>query len=100
MKVLDFGVARGLDPARRRAFRCHSKLSTTPGMAVGTIGYMSPEQVLGHPADQRSDLFSLGVGFYEMGDGSDAVPGRFDGRRLRRHPDADAPGADGSVDPD
>ena len=76
-KVLDFGVARlrpvGGADAPSEAVTLE-KL-TTPGTAVGTIGYMSPEQVLGHPADQRSDLFSLGVVLYEMATGAMPFPG-------------------------
>jgi formylglycine-generating enzyme required for sulfatase activity/predicted esterase/predicted Ser/Thr protein kinase len=76
-KVLDFGVARlrpvGGADAPSEALTLE-KL-TTPGTAVGTIGYMSPEQVLGHAADQRSDLFSLGVVLYEMATGAMPFPG-------------------------
>jgi dienelactone hydrolase len=71
-KVLDFGVARlrpvaGADAASE--VPTLEKL-TTPGTAVGTVAYMSPEQVLGRPADARSDLFSLGVVLYEMATGA------------------------------
>jgi formylglycine-generating enzyme required for sulfatase activity/dienelactone hydrolase len=70
-KVLDFGVARlrpvgGADAASE--VPTLEKL-TTPGTAVGTVAYMSPEQVLGRPADARSDIFSLGVVLYEMATG-------------------------------
>ena len=77
-KVLDFGVAK-LRPAAvgtdaPSAVPTLEKL-TTPGMAVGTVAYMSPEQVLGRPTDARSDLFSLGVVLYEMGTGARPFPG-------------------------
>ena len=76
-KVLDFGVAR-LRPAGGADAPSEAltlEKLTTPGTAVGTIDYMSPEQVLGHPADPRSDLFSLGVVLYEMATGAMPFPG-------------------------
>jgi len=57
VKVVDFGVARIDDP--------NTKLTAT-GMAVGTPNYISPEVCLGLDVDKRSDLFSLGIVFYEM----------------------------------
>jgi formylglycine-generating enzyme required for sulfatase activity/dienelactone hydrolase len=76
-KVLDFGVARlrpveGADAASE--VPTLEKL-TTPGTAVGTVAYMSPEQVLGRLADARSDIFSLGVVLYEMATGARPFPG-------------------------
>jgi dienelactone hydrolase len=70
-KVLDFGVAR-LRPVGTDAPSEVPTLEklTTPGTAVGTVAYMSPEQVLGRPVDVRSDLFSLGVVLYEMATGA------------------------------
>jgi dienelactone hydrolase len=76
-KVLDFGVAL-LRPAGGAGAASEvptlEKL-TTPGTAVGTVAYMSPEQVLGRPADARSDIFSLGVVLYEMATGARPFPG-------------------------
>jgi eukaryotic-like serine/threonine-protein kinase len=75
-KVLDFGVAR-LRPSGPDAASEVPTLEklTTPGTAVGTVAYMSPEQVLGRPVDARSDLFSLGVVLYEMATGARPFPG-------------------------
>ncbi|MFW2850407.1 protein kinase domain-containing protein [Sphingomonas sp. TX0543] len=72
-KLLDFGVARVGEADAAAADR---KLAQTQvGQLVGTPRYMSPEQALGLPVDQRSDLFSLGVVLYEMITGKVAFPG-------------------------
>ncbi len=64
-KILDFGVAKLLHGA---AARLADPLNapTQHGMLVGTPGYLSPEQALGHPADQRSDIYAFGVVLYKM----------------------------------
>ncbi len=67
VKILDFGLARVVAPQREGATNAPTVAGgTNPGTVLGTIGYMSPEQVRGLPADQRSDIFSFGVVFYEM----------------------------------
>ena len=65
VKVLDFGLAKYRAEAIE-ALQQDSTLSTQPGLLLGTVGYMSPEQVRGLPTDCRSDIFSLGVTLYEM----------------------------------
>jgi serine/threonine protein kinase len=65
LKILDFGLAK----VRREALglpHLDSSKSTRPGTILGTVGYMSPEQVRGVPTDERSDIFSFGVILHEM----------------------------------
>ena len=67
-KVLDFGLAK-VAPARRAAMSfgaTSDEVITSPGSAIGTVAYMSPEQARGEEVDTRSDLFSLGAVLYEM----------------------------------
>ena len=64
VKILDFGLAR-YQPAAATPSEGTATL-TQAGMIMGTVGYMSPEQVSGQPADPRSDIFSLGIIIYEM----------------------------------
>src|SRR5438128_2737019 len=62
-KILDFGIAKLSAPTGEGAFQ---GAATEPGMVLGTVGYMSPEQVRGEPVDTRSDIFSFGAILYEM----------------------------------
>jgi len=73
VKVFDFGLAKR---DRTLAGEATSPGHTTPGMVVGTIGYMSPEQVRGDVVDHRSDVFSLGLVLHEMLTGTRAFRGR------------------------
>jgi eukaryotic-like serine/threonine-protein kinase len=69
IKILDFGLAklhRTLDPDDARSGGATVSDITDAGVVLGTVGYMSPEQVQGHRVDHRSDLFSLGSVLYEM----------------------------------
>lgn len=67
VKILDFGLAKQ-DPFRADPQAAGPTLpgETEPGVMLGTLGYMSPEQVKGDPTDQRTDIFSLGCVLYEM----------------------------------
>jgi TolB-like protein/Flp pilus assembly protein TadD len=68
VKILDFGIAKRLEPATPGDQTSAPTVSrqTEPGIVLGTLGYMSPEQVRGLPVDPRSDIFSFGVVLYEL----------------------------------
>ena len=75
VKILDFGLAKLIEDAsaqlREEASMAATGIaSTTPGVVLGTVGYMSPEQVRGQPTDHRSDIFSIGLVLHEMLSGS------------------------------
>src|SRR5207248_10103266 len=59
VKLADFGLARGLDDE-------NASRATLAGSVVGTADYISPEQALGKPLDQRSDLYAVGIVLFEM----------------------------------
>src|SRR5262252_9188022 len=82
VKILDFGLAKLVEqeaaPARASQLATAPEIQrplTLPGVVMGTVGYMSPEQVLGAPADTRSDIFAFGAILYEMLGGRRAFGG-------------------------
>lgn len=63
IKVLDFGLARFNE---KKTSTSENKYLTKPGMVMGTVNYMSPEQARALPIDEKTDVFSLGIVLYEM----------------------------------
>ena len=66
IKILDFGLAKQTGPAAVDSGETTASSPTEAGVVMGTVAYMSPEQVRGRPVDARTDLFSLGVVLYEL----------------------------------
>ena len=78
VKILDFGLAKLTGPRSEDGSLTDlptATAGTEPGVVLGTLGYMSPEQVRGKPADSRSDIFSFGAILYEMLSGRRAFHG-------------------------
>jgi eukaryotic-like serine/threonine-protein kinase len=74
VKILDFGLAK-VASTQANETRSPTVAATEPGTVMGTVGYMSPEQVRGKSADHRSDIFSFGSILYEMLSGERAFRG-------------------------
>ena len=74
VKILDFGLAK-LTQGEGTADATNVPTATEPGVVMGTLGYMSPEQVKAKPADARSDIFAFGAILYEMLAGQRAFRG-------------------------
>lgn len=66
VKLLDFGLAKALERAQPSVAYQSTEISAVHGRVVGTLRYMSPEQVRGTGVDERSDVFAIGVVLYEM----------------------------------
>ena len=69
VKILDFGLAKLTEARSQELSSAATASGTVPGMVMGTVGYMSPEQAVGKPVDFRSDQFSLGTMLYELATG-------------------------------
>src|SRR5438128_1316774 len=77
VKILDFGIAKLTQPEGNQSQTeiPTRRVNTDPGVVIGTVGYMSPEQVRGKGVDHRSDIFSFGAILYEMLSGRRAFQG-------------------------
>jgi serine/threonine-protein kinase len=81
-KLLDFGLAKSLFRKESSTEAATEIQLTEEGMILGTVGYMSPEQIQGSELDERSDLFAVGALLYEALCGKPAFPGRTATERL------------------
>ncbi len=91
-KILDFGLAKlshqgAVSDSSEKPTEAPPEL-TTAGSVMGTVAYMSPEQVRGEALDARTDLFSLGIVLLRDGDGASGLLGTTTGRRVRQDPES------------
>lgn len=85
VKVLDFGLAKtSIRESPEQATQLPTMTHTEPGLVLGTVPYMSPEQALGKPVDARSDLFSLGCILYELTAGRRPFSGKTSGELIEQ----------------
>ena len=87
VKILDFGLAKLVTPelGADSEAATMAKGDTSPGVVMGTAGYMSPEQAKGQPVDFRADQFAFGAILYEMATGKRAFQARHAGGDALRH---------------
>ena len=101
IKILDFGLAKQNVPGDSEKTSSRDSL-TEQGTVMGTVGYMSPEQVRGNTADSRSDIFSFGAIFYEMLTGTRAFKGNSSVETMHailREDPPETPTTDGKISP-
>jgi eukaryotic-like serine/threonine-protein kinase len=75
VKILDFGLAKLVQPTGALGVDSQAATADTSGPTIGTVSYMSPEQIRGQSVDHRSDIFSFGVVLFEMLTGARAFKG-------------------------
>jgi len=97
VKILDFGLATAAEPEGTETTGPTALTLTKPGTVLGTVGYMSPEQVRGEPADHRSDIFALGCIAAEMLTGKRAFAGNTPNETLAAILRDEPEGLDGSA---
>jgi serine/threonine protein kinase/Tol biopolymer transport system component len=101
IKILDFGLAKLNVPGDSEQTASRDSL-TEQGTVMGTVGYMSPEQVRGNPADSRSDIFSFGAILYEMLTGTRAFKSNSSVETMHailREDPPEIPTTDGKISP-
>jgi serine/threonine protein kinase/Flp pilus assembly protein TadD len=97
VKVLDFGLAKWLPTARAHGGRSDAAQLSQTGQLLGTLAYMSPEQIEGDDVDGRSDLFAFGIILYEMLAGHHPWPRRVPAAILNAILSDDPPAMDSSI---